>query len=189
MEIPLDFFTGDILGLENFIRNHLFLKYQKSKSFFFKTTFYTNNIRKSVKGARVYEKTGDGNRFLRLEFVLAERKLQDLGLEFPLKKLFPFDFRKFFDFRILNEDHLRDYLVWKERDKIAEINSRRPGFGGIINRHIESRISSKFGYEDSLMGKVEILKSEYFGILNYSRFLEPYKEFNLYFNQTLNNIV
>jgi hypothetical protein len=186
IELALDFYTDNTFEVFNFLINHLLLKYQKSNSGMKKTTFYTNNIRKSVKGIRVYPKPKKGKKeFVRMELVLSRQKIYELGLELPLTTISQLDLSKFFEFRYLDKDRLSAYLIWWARDRIKKLNENKrfKNYGDIYIRQLES-ITRCYNGQESFMKIVEALRSGKFCVVpNFSRFLVPLKEFNDYFNK------
>ncbi|CAB5110462.1 hypothetical protein D3OALGA1CA_1993 [Olavius algarvensis associated proteobacterium Delta 3] len=116
LELAWDFFLdGQGLSfLKEYLENHVFLKYQRSHSFKYKDTFYTNDIRKSSKGVRIYwrpKKSFIGN-YIRVELELHRRILRNLKINFPIKpQQLDLDYRNYFEFRYLNGRALINYLV------------------------------------------------------------------------------
>lgn len=181
IEFTFDFKTDDPIELFDFLKSHLFLKNIRTKPYSqYSSTFYTNNIRQSSKGMRVYLKTlkGDDKQVVRLELVLKRSIIKRLGLEFPLSNIDTVDLSKFFSFNFIDEERINKYLCWKHRKQIAEVEMRRKRFGGgIIKRIIYNGLRGTIGREESLMEKVGMLKSKEI-VPNYSRFLEPLDGFN-----------
>ena len=186
IEIAFDFYTDNTFEVYNFLQSHLFLKYQKTNSFKKKTTLYTNNVRKSIKGIRLYPKPKKGKKeFVRLELQLKRSKIRELKLELPLTTINQLDLSKFFEFRYLDKDRLLSHFIWWARERIKKMNEngRRFKNGDLYIRQLES-LTRCYGEQKSFMKIVEVLKSGRFCVVpNFSRFLVPFKEFNEYFNR------
>jgi hypothetical protein len=178
IEISFDFFTDKVYDLYEIIQSSLYLKYQKSNSFNVKTTYYTNNIRKSAKGMRQYVKSAGREKWVRVELVLARRKIKELEIEFPLTSFSDLDIFHFFEFKNLSMEKILKYLIWKNRGKINTIGDRSKKWENLLDRQIESWVNGCLCYPDSLMGKIEILKSKEKGIENFHRFLGPNERLN-----------
>ena len=180
LEIAFDFFPEKLFDLYTFLKEHLYLKYSRTDPYgWYETTFYANNLRKSCKGMRIYIKRLENRRSVRLELLLNREAIRCLGLGFP-PALGSLSFLRYFEFKTLSEDRLRNYMIRQKQDQIAESERRRPGFGGLVICQIDSWISSFFGSEESLMGKIAFLKSKK-GLPNYWRFLDPVEELNTEF--------
>jgi len=179
LELTFDFITDEIYKLKEFLKSHLFMKQQRSESGSCKTTFYANNLRRSVRGMRVYPKLEKC--CVRMELVMNGPLLRRLNITFPLDSIDQLDLRRFFTFMLLDQEHLRKYLIRCNRKQISESESdqRMPGMGRdlimcLISSWIRSAVEDDYG-EASMMKQVEILKSER-GVPNYSRFLLPHEE-------------
>jgi hypothetical protein len=182
IELAWDFYIINVWGFQGVIEQHLFLKYQRSPSFKYKNTFYTNDLRKSVKGLRVYPrpKDLDYKDCVRVELEIQRSKIKQLGIDFPIQPHhLNLDFRNYFEFRKFDLKKLYNYFVRDSgnRRKIAEMNRRRAGLGQLVLRHIEEWIRGLT--KMPLMEAVEELKSKDYGIPNYSRFLVPMGKFNM----------
>ena len=181
VEVTFDFYTDDVVKLREYLKQHLFLRYQRSNSFPYKTTFYTNNIRKGSKGMRVYSRQGWNH--ARMELVMKSQLLKRLNLTLPLHSIDSLDLSRFFQFMMLDRDKLQRFLIRCNRKQIIEADQRRPGFGNLLRQQINSYVnrvtSDDRGDDESLMKKVENLRSKKFGIPNHSRFFKPLDEFNV----------
>ena len=182
IELAWDFYLINVWGFQRVVEQHLFLKHRRSPSLKYKDTFYTNDLRKSVKGIRVYPrpKDSDYKDFVRLELEIHRPKIKKLGIDFPIQAHhLDLDFRNYFEFRMFDLKKLYNYFVRDSgnRRKIAEMNRRRAGMGQLVLRHIEEWIRNLT--KMPLMQAVEELKSLDFGIPNYSRFLVPMGQLNL----------
>jgi hypothetical protein len=133
---------------------------------------------------RLYGKKDDGDkRFLRVELILKRRNLRRLGLEFPYSKINKIDWLKFFNFRELDVEGLRDYLVWLQREMILEEFKkprRLPGSGIVC--HTDFSISML--EEMSLVEQVRYIKKILY-VKNYHRFLKPLDPINKRFMETV----
>ena len=143
-------------------------------SFQIKTTYYPNNPRKSLKGGSLYPKYEIVGEPVRLELVLNRPILHKHRMEFPLSELSSLDLSKFIDFRYLDTEALRDYFIRENSEQIKAENERSPGYGNLIVQVIDSWLSNP----ESLMKRVERLKSKSTEVDNYTRFLHPLTEFN-----------
>jgi hypothetical protein len=54
VELTFDFFTEEVIRLREFLKSYAFMKNARSKPGRKKTTFYLNNLRKSVRGMKIY---------------------------------------------------------------------------------------------------------------------------------------
>jgi hypothetical protein len=149
IELDWDFYTVNVWGLKEFIERHLFLRYQRTGSRKYKTTYYTNNLRKSSCGVRIYPRPKDSDiiYFVRLELELHRPKIRKLGLYWPITgdQLADIDFFRIFDFRRLDEGRLVRYLVGQCRDQITRLNAKKRPSGDLVARTIESWVQC---YED-----------------------------------------
>jgi hypothetical protein len=188
MELAFDFFLKGISTDEfkDIIRKHLFLSYQRSESFNYKNTFYTNNVRKSTKGIRLYPEKITGGYPVRVELEIHRTKIKDLNIPFPVTdKSLEIDFTKMFCFRKIDTEKFIKAEVKKKKNRhaIAMANIRRPKMGQIILRTIEAyadHIDS-----DSLMESIEKLKDKDHGVDNYYRFLVDMKEETALINEAV----
>jgi len=180
IEFAFDFYSPFTFPLYEFIMRYLFLRYQRSPSRRYKNSYYTNNIRKSTKGVRVYlrPKDSDLKKYIRLELELHREKIKNLHLTFPLTaEQLNIDFRNYFDFRRIDFDKLYAHEVRQCRKQIIRLNlSDREG-AQLLRCHIESWVTSLA--DIPLMQAVERLKSKDSGVANYSRFLKPMNELNM----------
>jgi hypothetical protein len=173
--------------LKEYFERHLFLKYQKSPSGYKKDSFYTNNLRKSVKGVRLYPRPKYSNhkKYVRLELELHRAKIKQMGIEFPpAPDQLDRDFRNHFEFRKWDAPKLYRYMINQNRRKIADANFRRPNSGQLGLRVIESWLRTVCNMP--IMKAVEHLKSKEHCVPNYSRFLVPMNEWNLLIEQSAN---
>ncbi|MGD0021708.1 MAG: hypothetical protein ABSC54_05335 [Smithellaceae bacterium] len=180
IEMTFDFSTDDRIKFIEFMKSHLVLKHTRAKANSgYRTTFYTNDIRTSAKGMRVYDDAFKGNdkKMVRMELVLNRAVIRKLGLEFPLSSIDLVDLSKFFSFKVINEKRIKDYLFWKHRKRIAAAEERRKGMGSLFKAHLNSHLSCIL-VKESLMENLDNLKSEKRMIPNYSRFIEPLDWFN-----------
>jgi hypothetical protein len=195
MELAFDFFTStvrDLWNLKDFLESHLFLKYQRTNSFWYKTTYYLNKGRRSSKGQKIYVKQleNTGEQFVRVELTLRRRSISSLELEFP-PAVEAIPLSRFFEFRRFNEEHLRDHLIWRRRDLIAQIEQRRPGYGSLLVSQTHSWVNcisqTEHGDLKPLMEINQALKSAKDYLPNYSRFLKPFEQFNREFSDRVAN--
>lgn len=183
LEIRFDFYTDHPYRTWEFLNRYLFIKRQRSRSNIFKSTFYTNNLRKDSKGMRVYFKKE--KKCVRMEIRLRSVILKRMNVMFPLENLDELDLSRFFAFMDIDFEKLFDYLKWQSRgqfEKIAEKDSRSRG---ILLQTIRSWMRSIIADGDGeyLMKGIEVLKSKVNGVPNHSRFLIPMEAFNEEFNR------
>jgi hypothetical protein len=183
IELSFDFITRFPALLEEFLRVHLHLRYQRSKSFQYEGTYYTTNVRKATKGNRLYQKRIDGRTVVRLELRLNRRCVRRAGLVWPLDEVEGLDLTRFFFFKKIRKEALTEHLIWKERDAIQAAEGRLLGSGNIVRSTISSWVDSVMYYRRKCMERVEVLKDPAKGVPNYYRFLEPLNEFNQLFLQ------
>jgi hypothetical protein len=180
LELAWDFYTEDVWSFKEWIEQHLFLKYQRKPSFTVGNTYYTNDLRGSVKGIRVYPRPINSARkeFVRLELELHRAKILSLGIDFPIQPHhLERDFRNYFEFKRFDFDMLYKYLSKKGRKLMAKINRKSPGFGQLVLRQIESRLSNVTDL--TLMGKSEELRDKKRWGKNNSRFFKPIGRMNM----------
>jgi len=185
IELAWDFFTSNTdcaFELKEFLERHLFLKYQRNSSIRIKDTFYTNDLRNSVKGVRVYLRPKDSQSqykdHVRLELELHRSKIKQMHIDFPIRpENLDRDFRNYFEFRKWDSQKLYNYMIKENRKQIADANYRKPKSGQLGFRVIESWL--RYVCNMPLMQAVEHLKSKEHGVPNYSRFLAPMNELNL----------
>ena len=86
VELAWDFYVNNVWGFQEIIEQHLFFKHQRNPARKFKNTFYTNDLRTSVKGVRVYPrpKELDYRDCFRVELEIHRPKVNKLGIEFPV---------------------------------------------------------------------------------------------------------
>lgn len=121
---------------------------------------------------RLYVKPDEGIRFFRVELVLKRRVLRRLELEFPLSDVDEFDWLSFFNFRQLDFEGLRDYLIWLQRERIAVAAKEPRNWGSsLIVCHVDSAVSY-LSDQFSLMEKVRYIKKT-LNIDSFMRFLKP----------------
>jgi hypothetical protein len=197
IELAWDFYTSTTPGayvLKEYFERHLFLKYQKSPSWRFKDeedkdedTFYTNDLRKSVKGLRLYLKPEFSNHkdYVRLELELHRAKIKQMHIDFPLTPdQLDRDFRNHFEFRKWDAPKLYRYMINQNRRQIANANFRSPKSGQLGLRVIESWLRTVCNMP--MMKAVEHLKSKAHCVPNYYRFFVPMDELNLLIEQSAN---
>lgn len=176
IEFAWDFYGCNVWLLQEFLERHLFLKYQRKPSRRYKNTYYTNDIRKSSKGVRLYPrpKESEYKDYVRLELVLQRSIIKRMHLTFPIRSSYlDIDFRRYFEFRKFDFDKYYNYERKKSRGKISVC--ARPGYGEAVLRHIESWLHTQANRP--LMKSIEHLKSK--KLPNYARFFVPYGELNM----------
>ena len=104
--------------------------------------------------------------------------IKNIGVDIDLKaveSINPFDF---FTFMQLDRNGLKEYVMWQNRDDIARLEKESRFGAELLRRTIESWLSSWPLEPESLMGKVDVLKSKIHGVPNYTRFLSLLDDFN-----------
>ncbi len=189
IEMTFDFYVDGTIDLRDWLKCHLFLKNQRSKpdnpnsksSVYYGDkdyTFYTNDLRKSSKGMRLYRKSFETKpKFVRLELVLHRSIIRRLGLQFPLSDIDSLDLSKFFYFACLKVNELRHYRIWQHREYLKQLKKIDPWEAEIAEDHIENWLRNYLDNPKSLMGQVEALRHD-LKITNYHRFLEPINDLN-----------
>lgn len=186
IELTYDFcdLSGkDRIVLFDFLKSHLVLKSSRSlPSERYLTTFYANQLKRSSKGLKVYlRKDCFNRRLVRLELTLKRQLVKKLNINPSLKTIDSVNPSEYFLFMNLDENKLINYLKRKSRRAHKSDNSRNKFMRDeLIERHIENYVYGFLLEPFSLMGKIVKLKSES-GIINYSRFLVPHKDFTQMF--------
>ncbi len=201
IEIAWDFYTGNVLLLQEWMEKHLWLSYNRKGVLRYKNTFYVSDLRNSVKGIRIYPrpKNADHYTYLRLELELHRSVIKKLGIQFPIfAEQFPSDFAKYFRFHHLafgrlTKAYLRKNRLDKPRIKRNVSHPARGGaefllqqqYAGEIRsiKHLHSRTVERKGkylfvkyHPSSLVEQMEKVKG--LGLSNPSRFMEPFAELN-----------
>ena len=173
VELTFDFYTRDLQDFIEILNNHLYLRYQKQKSFNIEDTFYTTNIRKATKGTRTYIKEVNGSKFVRMELLLQRRVISRLGLSLPLSNIDGIDLKQFFTFAYIDSRRLTNYFVKKNKQEIKRANLRRPGYGNIIKQTIYQWVKgiTRREYGAEFIRQIERLKDKDRGVPNYGRFI------------------
>jgi hypothetical protein len=183
VEMTFDFYTEEVIKLREYLKTHLFMTQQRSKSGRKRTTFYTNNLRKSVRGMRVYSRPGWNH--ARMELVMKSQLLKRLNLTFPLHSIDSLDLSRFFQFMVFDKERIHKYLCWCNRKQIMEAEKRRLGFGNLIRQQIRSWLNcfmiNDHGDYEYIMKINEKLRSGRLSLPNHSRFLHTLDEFNTEF--------
>jgi hypothetical protein len=135
MELAWDFYVKGIPAFEfkEGLEKHLCLRYARNDSFRFKTTYYTNNIRKSSKGVRVYPDKITQSYSVRVELEIHRGKIRDLNIPFTVTdKSLEIDFTKMFCFKKIDTEKFIKAEVKKNRHDIAMADIRRPKMGQLV---------------------------------------------------------
>ncbi|MFH0813082.1 MAG: hypothetical protein V2A69_09635 [Pseudomonadota bacterium] len=180
IELAWDFYVINIWGFKEFLERHLFLKYQRNSARKYEDTYYTNDIRHSIRGIRVYPRPKDAELkdYVRLELELHRNKIRDLGISLSsLANGVSVDISKFFEFKRWDWEKIDKYLTKKYRKQIAKADQRRPGSGALLRQHIRS-CWIRCALDKPMMEVVEEYKSKVNGLPNYSRFLIPLEQQN-----------
>jgi len=180
MELAWDFYGLSVWYLQEFLEQHLFLKYQRSPSRKYKNTFYTNDLRRSVKGVRLYPrpKYSEYKDCVRLELEIHRPKIKKLNIAFPIKASdLDLDFRNYFEYKKIDFRKVMNFLIQRHWKYIGKLNYEMPGQGCLIICQFESACTSWANMP--LMEAIEDLRTKPYGIDNYSRFLVPMGDLNM----------
>lgn len=112
-EVALDMKAGRTYLLAEYIKDHLYLPYQRKPSGSYEDlTFYSTDIYRAAKGHRLYPKTVDGNWVLRLELQLNRPVLKRLGVMLPNAHslLTNLDLRTYIQFKHIDVDGLAKFM-------------------------------------------------------------------------------
>jgi hypothetical protein len=176
IELAFDFYTEKVWDVFAFLRSSLFMRYQRSRSSEqYDTTYYANHLKHSSRGLKTYFRGGRG--FVRLELTLKRAVIKKLRIDMSLKAVDEIDPLDYFTFMRLDEVRLKDYFIWQSRDEIASLESGWKWDGDLARYQIGSYLRNNHLAPESLMGKIDVLKSKDKGIQNYSRFLFPLDDF------------
>ena len=168
--------------LEQKIVSAVFLTYQhksKPSGSYKGFTYYTTNIRSAAKGHRVYQKTVDGQRVIRVELVLNCDCLRAIGITLRnLMAIKPQVLRKYVQFKTLNFDRLAAAVINKmlgtRTGKPINTGTAKPHVTQLVRSAWRSALSVDMG--DVVMPQYERLRAEA-SIDNYGRFLDRDEEF------------
>jgi len=180
IELAWDFYGLSPCYVKEFLKQHLFLKYQRSPSFEYENTYYTNDLRRSVKGIRVYlrPKKSKYPDCVRLELEIHRPKIKKLNIAFPIKASdLDLDFRNYFEFRRIDFRKVMNFLIKRHWKYIGKLNYKMPGHGDLIICQFQSACTSWASM--ALMEAIEDLRAKPYGIENYSRFLVPMGDLNM----------
>jgi len=179
VELTFDFFTDEVIRLRELLKSCTFMNNARSKPGRKKTTYYLNNLRKSVRGMRIY--TRPESNHVRMEVTLKSQLLKRLGLSFPLDSIDSLDLTRFFSFKFVDQERLRKYLIWSNRKLVEKIDQKRPGFGNLVECQIQSWINGivmdTHGDATYLMDQITEFKFEN-AIPTFTRFLRPIDDFS-----------
>jgi len=128
---------------------------------------------------RIY--TRPESNHVRMEVTLKSQLLKRLGLSFPLDSIDSLDLTRFFSFKFVDQERLRKYLIWSNRELIEKIDQKCPGFGNLVICQIQSLINSivldDHGNATPLMDQVRGFRLNN-SIPTFSRFLHPIDDFS-----------
>jgi len=179
VELTFDFFTEEVSKMQTFLEGFTFMKYARSKLQRNKTTYYLNNLRKSVRGMRIYFKKELN--CVRMEVTLKSLLLKRLGLSLPLSSVDSLDLTNFFLFKKIDLEPLRDFLIWSNKKLIENLKLKRSGYENLVICQIDSWINcivyDERGGTNPLMVQIAGFKNER-GIESFGRFLLPYDDFS-----------
>jgi hypothetical protein len=172
IELAWDFYSPYTFQLWDLLKRHLFLKFQRSPSNKYGNTYYTNNIRRSAKGIRLYLRpiSSDRKKYVRLELEIHRSIIKKLDIDFPIcRDSLDVKWNKYFDFRRIDWSKMYKYCIKQNREQIKKRNVEDPHSVPLYIDYIQSWVSRLV--DIPLMEAVEKLKRRFTGIPNYSRFL------------------
>ena len=184
-----DFYVKGIPAYEfkEAIQKYLCLRYSRNEPRSYETTFYTNDIRKSTKGIRLYPDKITGGYPVRLELEMHSKKIKDLKIPFPITdKSLDLDYSKMFCFKRLDLNKLMNAEVKKNRKDIARADIRRPKMGQLILRSIEAYVNHIDS--NSLMESLDKLKDKDHGVNNHARFLVDMEKETALINEAVDRL-
>ena len=180
--------------LEQKIVSTLFLTYQhksKPSGSYQGLTYYTTNIRSAAKGHRVYQKTVDGQRVIRVELVLHCDRLKAMGISLDnLMAIQPQVLRKYVQFKTLNFDRLAATIINRmlgtRKGQPISTGTNRPHvtqlvkstWRSVLSCHEPSQKAGEKNFKDhvTVMSQWERLCTEP-SIKNPNQYLEQDKDF------------
>jgi len=188
VEIAWDFYTEQALLLKLWIKDHLWVRYNRKGSGKYKNTDYYSNPRESTKGLRCYPRPKNESppTHLRLELELHRSILYKSGITFPITpEQLSIDFTKYFqfhdiDYAKLKNTYLRMYGAYKCGVNLRATHPARRHASQIYQQQIGSNIDSIHRQESFLIEKMEKVKK--LGVKNHTRFLKPIDEINWIIN-------
>ena len=180
LELRFDFYADNTIKMREFLKQHLFLRYQRSPSSSKKSTYYLNENRIDSKGMKIYSRP-EWN-FAKMELRLRKPMLKKLNITFPLQTIDDLDLSRFFSFMNLDAEKLYQHLRWCNRAQYKMLVKRKRSFTDLLDQTIRSRLNAVLiddhGDSAYLMNGVEAIKAKSNGIRNYSRFLKSMSDFN-----------
>ena len=123
VELALDF-SPYKYEIHEFFWKHLFLKYHRGGSCFYKgefSTFYIGHKRKNSKSVILYQKKIEGISTLRLEIRLNRSFIKKLDLALDcFEKINDINLSDLISFKELNHERLLKHLKWKHKSRLSE---------------------------------------------------------------------
>jgi len=174
VELTIDFSPYEY-GLQEFLQNHLFLKYNSGNIRFvgddvFKS-FYIGYRAKNSKSVIVYDKNVNDLNVLRLEFRLNRSFLKRHELELDcFDNINNIDLSSLISFKRINRGKLSKHLQWRHKEQILRLGK---GWRGVYVRQLMSYL----GYERSVANQIACMKGSPYKN-NCQRFLEDMPEAN-----------
>ncbi len=186
LEIAIDFYTENRIILKKFIEKHLYLKYSRTDSLSVGTTYYPGDVRKPVKGIRLYPKSINNRPAVRLELVLKRSAIKRNGLSPTLSNLDTLYFDKFFDFREVDMDKLLNSRLHRFRGDLKKLGGKRSLLGGLFVNTVNGSISR---HGETVMDYAQALKQYPCYKKSYGRFIRKLPELNQVFFSKVNGQV
>ena len=184
VELAIDFSPYEY-GLQEFLWNHLFLKYNSGNVSFvgddvFKS-LYIGHKAKNSKSVIVYDREVNDLNLLRLEFRLNRSFLKRHELELDcFENVNNIELSSLISFRRINRGKLSKFLQWRHKEQILRLGE---GWRGVYVRQLMSYL----GYERSVANQIVCMKESPYKN-NYRRFLEDMPEANEAFFERLKNL-
>jgi hypothetical protein len=175
IEIAWDFYTNQVSSLQNWMERHLYLRYNRKAHNKYRNTFYTGDLRKSVKGIRIYPRPKDSATptYLRFELELHRHIIRKNHIEFPLTmEMLSLDYSRYFNFCTIDYDGLKKTLfrLHKVDQEVINYEATNPfrRYPNALRRQILTDEIDDIEREEVFSKKMEMVKKLY--INNYNRF-------------------
>ena len=161
-EMAFDFYSNDIIAVDSFLKQHLYLKHQYRPAMRVGDTIYTTNVRTSSKGTRTYIKEINSQDVCHFELELHRNVLRRNGVVFPELAFNELDLRRFFGFRSLQKDKVTWQLIKSNYEDDTHIRSLRdlPGGSSSLWLHQINSLLRTEHHDATLMEMKDKIKNE-----------------------------
>jgi hypothetical protein len=184
IEMTFDFYVDNHERFQHILCVYLYAKNRKTKPLWIKDTFYTGDMSKAKSTAnRLYIKgIAEGKKVVRLELILKQQKIKELGLALPLTDIDQVDIANLLNFMQLDMGKIACYQSSSCKKQIKSYNKKKLGYGSLIKRMnlnwLDTCIIRKVREQPSFMEKIQFLKNMKSDIPSYNRYLIPFYELN-----------